>query len=158
NWQSVRLQNGRFCGFESLRPCRTERSEREFAPAKLLGCPPLVTIGTAHIALGDLGGDSRPTAVPNQAADVHDLVGAIAMVEMRDQDVALATVDTRVSKQVLDDALDICGDVFEIVSPGGGDVCRPVALVMLTVPGVLTLAAERMAPADRAVFEVELGC
>jgi hypothetical protein len=49
----------------------------------------LVTIGTAHIALGDLSGDSRPTAVPNQAADVHDFVGAIAMIEMQDQNVAV---------------------------------------------------------------------
>jgi hypothetical protein len=78
------------------------------------------------------------------------------MIEVQHENVRLATVHTRVSQEVVDDASKVGRPVLYVVPFGVGKIRRSVALVVLAVPGMLALAAERMAPILRPVLEVEL--
>jgi hypothetical protein len=116
-----------------------------------------VAIRTPNVALGDLRFDGGPARVTQKIANRAAFARAIAVVELQHQRVRFATVNARVVAYVGQELLDAFGVVSRRVALGVGNVRRSITPVMLAIPRVLALATERMASANCAVLEVELG-
>lgn len=93
-----------------------------------------MTVATPNLALLDLGEDLLPwNAPPEHSADVLVLQSRIDVVELKDGDVCLATVNARV-------LLQVCDERAQHERVLGPTPSSSLAYVVLTVPRVVESA------------------
>jgi hypothetical protein len=95
--------------------------------------------------------------VRHEYAHLHALQFRVTVVELKHEWIALAAVDAWMLQQILDQAAQILIPVSGTVPVRVGDIRGPIPLIVLPVPCVLAVAAERMTPILCPVLEVELG-
>src|SRR5436309_1769863 len=72
----------------------------ELGPTKVSSRSATVTIHTAHIAFVDLGSHACPSLVHHHAADLGELLSAIAMVELEHDRICVAAVNAWMCPEV----------------------------------------------------------
>src|SRR5438094_179507 len=75
-------------------------SRMELGPSKFSTRSATVTIHTTHIALVDLGSHACPSLVHHHAADLGELLSAIAMVELEHDRICVAAVNAWMCPEV----------------------------------------------------------
>ena len=75
------------------------------------------------------------------------------MIEVQDERIGLAAIDTWMVQQKLEQTAQILGDIDGVVALGGGDVRGAITFVVGPVPRLVARAAEAVEASCRAILE-----
>ncbi|HUQ41395.1 MAG TPA: hypothetical protein VM052_02725 [Candidatus Limnocylindrales bacterium] len=62
-----------------------------------------MTRSATHVALRDLGGDRDPSLRRRESSDFEPLGGRVAMIKLKEDDVGLSAIYTRMRLEVFDE-------------------------------------------------------
>ena len=116
-----------------------------------------MTVGAAHIAFCDLGGHALPRVVVQHLGNVQVFGHWITMVEVEDQGIRFATIDTRVVEKVLNHKRAIDGPQAHPTSALLFDVPFRGSLIVGLVIRVLTSPTKRLQLIECSLPQVEIG-
>jgi len=133
------------------------RRRQKPVPAELSCRSPLVAVGATDDTLCYFGLDSTPRRPPpQQIANIERFGSRVAVIELQDDRIGLAAIDTWMGAQVLEAPLTLTLPLRRVPDLTAADELRSIMGVVLAKVSAPALAASGVQHATRSVLESEL--